>query len=405
MKFPFYIAKRYLFAKKSRNIINVITTISVVVIAFVTTAMIVILSAFNGIDELVQDLYSSLDADITIAPVRGKTIHTDSLDLAPILAMEAVDWIEPIIEENVILAYRDKQRIATIKGVRNEYLKNISFSDHILEGYEFPESDGLQYGLMGYGVKQELGAGLYAESFTPLTVYAPRRGKKIYKNREGATKKQTLMGGGVFSINIDFDTKYLITSLGFAKELFEMNNEVNHYEIKLHDGYIASDVKLNMEKAMDSRYKLITQKEKNSLIYKANESERLITIFILAFIVVIATFNIFASLTILIIDKGKDRKILSSLGATQGTIRQIFFLEGIMLSAMGTLIGLILGFILSWLQQNVGIIPLEGGIVDYYPVIIKPMDFILVSAIVLGIGLLFSWLPVWMLTKQEQRAG
>ena len=406
MNVSFYIAKRYLFAKKSRNIINVITTISVIVIAFVTTAMVVILSAFNGIDELVHDLYSSLDADITIAPARGKTIDSDSLNLGKILALEEVDWIEPIIEDNVILAYRDKQRIATIKGVSNEYLEKINFDSHIIDGISKTERDGVQFGIMGYGIKQELSAGLYAESFVPLIVHAPKKGKKIKKSREKATTKRSLMGGGVFSINVDFDTKYLITSLNFAKDLFDLDSRVSHYEIKLNEGYEIPVVKNKIRSLLssddiNSNVKLVTQEEKNSLIYKANKSERLITTFILAFIVVIATFNIFASLTILIIDKAKDRKTLASMGATEGTIRSIFFIEGIMLSAMGTFIGLILGYILSWIQQHIGIIPLEGGIVDYYPVIIRARDLLLVAGIVLGIGLMFSWLPVWMLTKKQ----
>ncbi len=405
MNFPFYIAKRYLFAKKSRNIINVITTISVIVIAFVTTAMVVILSAFNGIDELVHELYSSLDADITIAPARGKTIPADSLDLSDILALEEVAWIEPVIEDNVILAYRDKQRIASLKGVTNSYLEKMNFKDHIIDGITEPERGDVQYGLLGYGIKQELGAGLYADSFTPLTIYAPRKGKKIYKSRERATTKKTLMAGGVFSINVDFDTKYVITSLTFAQDLFGIEKSVSHYELMLNKEVEISRATEKIEKLIAKGQfpvKIITQFDKNAIIYKANKSERLVTIFILAFIVAIATFNIFASLTILIIDKSKDRMILKSLGATEATVRKVFFLEGIMLSALGAFIGLILGFIFSWIQQNIGIIPLEGGIVDYYPVIIRASDFFLVAAIVLGIGLLFSWLPVWMLTRSSK---
>jgi len=404
MNFPFYIAKRYLFAKKSRNIINVITTISVIVIAFVTTAMIVILSAFNGIDELVQDLYSSLDADITIESIRGKTLDTDSIKIEEILALKEVDWISPVVEDNVILAYGEKQKIARIKGVDNQYLSNLKFQDNVLEGLAKTTMDELEYGVVGYGIKQELGAGIFAESFKPITIYAPRKGKKIYKSREGATKKKALMIGGVFSINSEFDTKYVVTSLNFAKELFELGSKISHYEIKVKEGFSPDGVKSSIEEKLRGQYKLTTQEEKNSLIYKANRSERLITILILAFIVVIATFNIFASLTILIIDKAKDRMILRSLGATDGTVRKVFFLEGIMLSVIGTVIGLALGFIFSLLQQKLGIIPLEGGIVDYYPVRIRFQDFILVAGIVLGIGLMFSWLPVWMLTKKNKKS-
>jgi len=257
--------------------------------------MIVILSAFNGIDDLVQDLYSSLDADITVEALRGKTIDSDSIDVKAIIDLPEVDWIAPVVEDNVILSYGEKQRIATIKGVDNQYLEKLNFEKNVVEGLPKTTIEGLQYGIVGYGIKQELGAGIYAETFKPLTIFAPRKGKKIYKNREGATKKKQLMTGGVFSINVEFDTKYLVTSLEFAKDLFDLDTRISHFEIKVKEGFSPEEVKATLDSMLDSNYKLVTQKEKNALIYKANESERLITIFILAFIVIIATFNIFAS--------------------------------------------------------------------------------------------------------------
>lgn len=389
-------------AKKSRNIINIITLISVIVIAFVTTAMVIILSAFNGIDELVTELYSSLDADITLMPAEGKSLPADSLDLTSIEATEGVAWIEPVVEDNVILAFQDKQRIATVKGVTNAYLQRIDFQEHVFQGLGITESHGIEYGILGYGIKQELGLQLNSAQNASITVYAPQKGKKIYKKREQAAKKESLIAGGVFSINLDFDTKYMITSLGFGQDIFNLKNRVSHWEIKVNENDI-NGVKKRLEDKLPENYRVVTQMEKNAMVYKANKSERLITIFILSFIVLIATFNIFASLTILIIDKAKDRQILESMGASPSSIRSIFFIEGLLLSFAGMLIGLLLGLLICLAQQHIGLVPLQGSIVDYYPIKMDWRDFAMVATIVMGIGLLFSWLPVWMLTRKEER--
>ncbi len=384
--------------------INIITLISVIVIAFVTMAMITILSVFNGIDELVDDLYSSFDADIIISPARGKVMANDSISIKDIEGLATVKSVNEIVEENVLLTFGDQQRIATLKGVPTGYMAQKNMRKNIIEGSDVLADEESEWAVLGYGIKQDLDAELFSQGMRPLVVYAPQRGKKISRHKERAFRSEPIMVGGTFSINVEYDSKYVLSSLLFARDMLDYRNEYNYLEVELKDGLEPEQTKQAIMAQLGDKFKVVTRADKNAMIYKANESERLVTILILSFIIVIAIFNILASLTMLILDKRKDIGTLHSMGATEGVIRKIFFLEGVMISASGTVIGLTLGFIFSYIQQHYGIIRLQGGIVDYYPVVINLKDFFLVAGIVVGIALMFSWFPVKLLTKRVMNA-
>jgi len=396
---PFYIAKRYLFGKKSKNIINLITLISLLVIAFVTAAMILVLSAFNGIEELVDEVYSSFDSDIAIIPEIGKTLDKDSIHFAAIMEHEKVLRTDEVIQGNVLVAFYDKQRIAALKGVSNEFIQSSGLSQSIVIGSDIIEEESAQFAILGYGVKSELGAKLFSESFEPLTIFAPEKGKKIRKDKEGSFSQSEIMIGGVYSVNAEFDSKYLLVPLNFARDIFGYVNEISSLEIDLIEGEKGIKFKKENQNLLNKNQVFITREEKNKLVYQASNSERLATILILSFIVVIGAFNMLASLTIIIIDKKKDIGVLNSMGANAKMIRKIFFWQGMLIAIAGCLIGVVIGTVLSVIQQQFGIIPLEGGIVEHYPVKLYWQDFLLTICIVLGMGFIFTWFPVKYLSR------
>jgi len=394
MRFPFYIAGRYLFSKKSRNVINLITGISVAVIAFVTAAMIVVLSAFNGIDSLVDELYSSFDGDVMIEAQRGRYLDLDSLEMDVWKDDARIAAIHEVLEQSVLVQFKERQRVATMKGVQPGYLEANGLDASIHEGSPLLEDNDAFMAVLGYGIQLDLDAPLYSQSLSPLLVHAAQKGKRISKHKDKAFKTEPIMIGGVFSINMEYDSEYMLVPIAFARDLLDVGPVCSYVEIQASDGLSLEELQDFITTSTSGRYKVTTREEKNAMIYSANESERMVTIVILSFIILIATFNILASITMLMLDKEKDLKVLHSMGATLMQIRNIFFTEAMLISMAGTILGLMLGLGVCYLQTEYGLVPLQGGIVEYYPVIINFMDVLMVFSIVLLIGLLFSWYPV-----------
>ena len=399
MNASFYIAKRYLFGRKFTSIINLITAISVLVIAFVTAAMILVLSAFNGIENLVDQVYSSFDADISLVPEKGKTIECDSLFLEELSKNSQIQSIEKVIQGNALVSYYDKQRIAAIKGVSNNFIQNSGLSKSIVIGSGILNDDSGNFAILGYGVKAELGAKLYAESFEPLTIFAPEKGKKIKKDRQSTFSQSQIRISGVYSVNAEFDAKYVLVPTEFARDIFGYVHEISSLEINLKDDVDPKDFILSNHSILKENQRFTTREEKNKLVYQASNSERLATILILSFIIVIGAFNMLASLTIIIIDKKKDISILNSMGGTEESIQRIFFWQGFLIALVGCFLGLLIGSLLCLIQQHFGIIKLDGGIVNHYPVQLVLNDFLLTTGIVLGMGFLFTWFPVKYLSR------
>lgn len=401
MKLSVYIAKRYLFAKKSRNAINIISTVSVAGVAVGTMALIIILSVFNGLEGMVSKIFNTFDPDLSITAAKGKVFTPDSTTLVRLSEITGISAWSLTLEENALLRYGDRQCIASIKGVDDNYINVTNIDSSMYEGeFRLKTPSNQPRAVVGLGVAKYLGVNV--NFINPLFIWEPRRTGGNNINPENAFNKKYIFPSGIFEIEQEFDSKYLFIPLDFCRELLEYENEISSVEIKLKDYLTEPSVRKEVEKIFGKKFIIKNRMEQQEIFYKVMRSERLAIFFILTLIIIIASFNIIGSLTMLIIEKERDIEILKSLGADNNLIRKIFIFEGWLISIFGALTGLILGFIICWLQERYGLIRLnsESLIMQSYPVIMKLKDFIIVPFTVLLIGYWAAWYPVRFLTKK-----
>jgi len=401
VKLSLYIAKRYLFAKKSRNAINVISAVSVTGVAVGTMALIIILSVFNGLEKLVTSIFNTFDPDIKITAAEGKTFIADTSKLALLSKVNGVSCYSLAIEENALLKYNEKRDIATIKGVDEKYAEVTGIDSSMWDGkFLLRAKEGRPYAVIGAGIAQKLG--LRINFVEPLWIYVPDKNSTSTLNLDEAFNNDYIFPSGVFQIEQEYDSKYLYVPLDFARNLIEAGNEVSSVEIRFSGNVDEKQVQNNVSKIFGGGFVVQNKYEQQEIFYKVMRSERLAIFFILTLILIIASFNIIGSLTMLIIEKERDIEILKSLGANNSLIRNIFIFEGWLISIIGALAGLLLGFFVCWLQQKFGFIKLQGEtlIVDSYPVVMKFFDFVVVTGTVLVIGFWAAWYPVRYLTKK-----
>lgn len=398
MNLPFHIASRYLFSKKSKNIINIISWISMISIGVGSLALIVVLSVFNGLQSLVESMYESFEPDLKITIVEGKTIDLSEFPLDRITAISGIDQYTRVIEEVVGIKNGENQCIATLKGVEDSFLSMTNIDTALIDGQAVLESQGINYGLVGYGIAARLG--LYLENGENLNIYIPKRGDISSLSMSNAFTFKQITPSGIFFINPDFDEKYIVVPFSFLQEALKYEDQVTSIEISLSDANQLKSIQSTLKNILGEKYLVENRYEMNALLYKTNQAEKWITFMILAFILIIAAFNILSSLTILIMDKKEDIKVLRSMGASKSLIKRIFFTEGILINLIGAGGGLLIGTIICLLQQHVGLLKLGGGIVEYYPVEIQPLDFILITTTVIIIGGFSSYFPVKLLTKK-----
>jgi lipoprotein-releasing system permease protein len=398
VKTSLYIAKRYFFSKKSQQVINLTAMISVVGMLVSTAAMIIVLSGFNGIEQLVKDLYKDFNADLVIAPKHGKTFSIHSIDLEKITATEGVDKAFDVIEEITMLKKGDNYVFATMKGVGQPFFNTTLIENRIVEGTRQATDNEV---LIGEGLQVRLRIYSTMGFDNNFTVYGLLRQKKLTVNQQNAFNPKGAQAVGIFRINPEFDNKFFIAPITFAEQLLRYEDHRSALEITVKSGYLDEQVKANLLTIIGDDFIIKTRYEQNELLFKTNETEKWMVFIILGFIMIIAAFNIIASLTMLIIDKSKDINTLTSFGATPLMIRQIFFFEGLFINFSGGIIGILIGLFISWLQQTFHFIKMENAIVEFWPVIIKGEDVLLVFATVLTIGVLSSWLPVRYLVKRH----
>ena len=401
MKLSLYIAKRYLFAKKSRNAINIISVVSVAGVAVGTMALIIILSVFNGLETMVSAIFNTFDPDIKITAVEGKTFIADTSRLKLLANVEGLSCYSLTIEENALLKYGDRQFIATIKGVDDNYAMVTNIDSSMWEGDFILRSDkGRPFAIPGIGVAQYLG--IRINFITPLNIFVPRRTGSTNINAENAFNKKFIFPSGIFEVEKEYDSKYVYIPIEFARELTEIEDGVSSIEIKFTEQADPRIVQKNVIKIYGEHFIVQNRYEQQEIFYKVMRSERLAIFFILTLILIIASFNIIGSLTMLIIEKERDIEILKSLGADNNLIRKIFIFEGWLISIIGAFTGILLGFVICWLQQTYGLVKLqsESLIMDSYPVVMKIKDFIIVPGTVLLIGYWAAWYPVRFLTKK-----
>jgi lipoprotein-releasing system permease protein len=398
----FYIARRYLLGKKSQNAINIISGISVIGVTVGTMALVIVLSVFNGFDSVVKSLFSTFDPDIKISAVEGKTFIPGPGVTQQIRSIPGVAAVSEVLEENVLLLYGDKQHIATIKGVDEFYQDVTGLDSMIYDGSMKLQDKNRSYAVVGQGIAYNLRIGL--SFIDPLFVYTIDRTSRFNMAQpEESIRRDFLYPAGIFAIEQDFDSRYVIVPIRFARELLSYERAVSFLEVKLDPEYPAENVQAGITSLMGEGFHVKNREQQNALFYRVMKSEKWAIFLILTFILVIASFNIIGSLSMLIIDKKKDIVTLRNMGAGNRLIERIFLVEGWLISITGSILGLALGTLISWIQQRFGLIRLSGSgsfVIDSYPVKIEAVDLLLIWITVLLIGLVAARYPVRQISRK-----
>ncbi len=405
MNFPFYIAKRYLFSKKSHNAINVISGISVCGVALATLAMVCTLSVFNGFQDMVATFFTAFDPQVKITSVKGKVFDGSMPVLSQIKNMPEVAVYSESVEDNAMVQYKGRQVMAVIKGVEDNFDK-LTPIDSILfgRGELILHDEVADYAIPGLQLLSTLGTGI--RFLDPLEVYAPKRGAKInMANPMSSFVSDDLFSSGLtFTVNQEkYDGSYILTSIDFARNLFQYDKEVSAVNLRLHPTANEKDVISKIKRILGEDFYVQDRYEQQADTFRIMEIEKLISYIFLTFILMIACFNVIGSLSMLIIDKKNDVQTLRNLGASDNQIVRIFLFEGRMISFIGAVAGVILGLILCIVQQEYGIISLGNSgsfVVDSYPVSVHAWDVVLIFITVLVIGFISVWYPVRYLSKR-----
>ena len=406
MNYELFIARRYLFAKKSHHAINIISGISVLGVAVATMAMVVTLSVFNGFQDLVADLFTAFDPELRVTPKDGQTIEVKDKDLLWLKQSDVVAVFTPVLEGQALVVEGGKQQVVTIKGVADNITKQGHIEDILYgDGHFCLHADILEYGILGIQLAQQLG--LPANFENPLQVYAPKPGERVnIGNPLSSFNHDELQSPGVVFMvrQAKYDANYILTSLGFAQRLFDREGRVSSVELKIRDGLKTDKAKEQLRSKLGERFKVEDRYEQQNDVFRVMRIEKFISYVFLSFILLVACFNIIGSLSMLMIDKRQDIQTLRSLGANDSQICTIFRLEGHIICLAGALLGLILGGILCWIQQEYGVVTMgdsEGSfIIETYPVSVYWTDILLILVTVLAVGWLAIWYPVRYLTRK-----
>ncbi|MBN2893424.1 MAG: ABC transporter permease [Bacteroidales bacterium] len=400
MNFSFFVAKKYFFSKKSANVINIISLISLIGVAFGTMAFIVVLSVFNGIENLVSSLFSSFDPDLKIELNEGKSFITDTVIFDELKNHPQVAFLSFVIEENGLIEYDGKQMIATIKAVDENYKEVTGVDSMMYNGSFVLEENPRFYAVVGYGIAAKLG--ITTNLIFPLKIWAPIRSEGITLNSQNAFENEALSVSGIFTVQQEYDEKYVIVPIDFARELMQYGNRATAVEIKLLDEN-SKKTQNEIQQIVGDGFVVKNRFEQKQLVYKIMKSERWAIFAILSFILLVSSFNIVGTMIMLIIDKKIDVSTLNSIGADIESIRRIFLFEGWMISAAGAVIGLVLGLGITLAQQFFGLLkfPTSGSFIsNAYPIEVHFLDTLLVFGVVIAIGFLVANYPVRYITRK-----
>ena len=397
MKLPSFIAQRYLLAKKSHNLINIVTWISIISVCVATFAMIFVLSVFNGFNVVISDMIHQLSPDLNISAVKGKTINLNDFPLDKLKQINGIDYVFPTITEDVLFKNSNKQQIGQVKGVPQDYNKIDRVKGTILNDTTFDVSyNNINYGIPGAGMAYFLGINVY-QPFSSIQVYIPKRGNASSFNLENSFNSSKLVVTNVFSTQQEVDERLVIAPLEWLADLTEYDNLVTDVEIFINDKSIKANdkrqlnrIKKEIKDILGDDYKVYDQYEQQETLYKMMKAEKLAVYLILTFILIMATFNVIGTLSMLIIDKNKDITLLKAMGGDNTLIKKIFINEGLLISVVGGILGLLLGIVAVLIQQYFGIIRLGNGdgnyIIDAYPVALQFTDIVLAFITITIIG-------------------
>lgn len=402
MNFPLFIARRYLISKKKQNIINIISGISIAGVTTGTFALVVVMSVFNGFNDLIRSYFSILDPDLKITATEGKLFDPVEITGSLFKETEGIADFSPVIEENALLKYENRQYIATIMGVPGNFSAITGIDNLMVDGNFLLESDGAYFAVPGQGVASQLGIGI---NFTePIHMYVPKKGIRASMNLATALNHDYIFPSGIFSLLEEVDSKIVFVPLDYAKLLFDTGNQVSAIDIRVSDNAKVSSVQKNLRNRLGDSFQVKNKYQQHDMLYKTMKSEKWATYLILVFILVIASFNILGSLSMLIIDKKDDIAILRSMGATPRLIRRIFLFEGWMISLTGTILGLLAGIVVCLIQIHFELISLPGHgsfVITAYPVKLQLTDLLFIILVVLSIGFTAAWYPVRYISEKH----
>lgn len=406
MNFPLFVARRYLFSKKSTNAINVISIISVIGVAVATMALVIVMSVFNGFHDLVASFLTNFDPQLEVVPTEGKSANANDPLLTKIKQLRQVDVATENVEDMAMAMYGDKLTMVTIKGVDDNFDK-LTHIKEILYGdgeYEL-HAGNLEYGIIGIRLAQTLDVGATWNGY--LKIYAPKRSGQLDMSNpaSGFAVDSLLSPGVVFSVNqARYDKGHILTSIEFARNLFDMKGRISSLELRLKENSNLKEVKKDIQNIVGSRYKVLDRFEQQADTFKIMQIEKIIAYFFLTFILIVACFNIIGSLSMLMIDKKNDVVTLRNIGASDKQITKIFLFEGRMISVIGAIIGILLGLLLCWLQQSFGFVSLGQSagnfVVNAYPVSVHYLDILLIFITVIVVGWMAVWYPVRYFSKR-----
>lgn len=388
-------AWRYFKAKKSTNVINIISWISITAIIIGTASLILVLSVFNGFEDLVKSLYSSFYPDLKVIPVKGKQITLTQDQLNKIRSIRGIKGLSLTVEEKALLQNGDYQTIVYLKGVDENYTSVTGVAEHVVKGkFDVGTSD---FPLLVLGAGIENAAGIQSDrNLSPLTIYLPRKSEVNLSDPMRALSADTVNTSGTFIIQQDFDNKYAITNLPFIKRMLNLPpDSYSAAEIALLPNIDVDKIQLQLQQLLDNGYRVQTRYQQNQSLYSVMRAEKWVIYAILSLILVVAAFNMIGALTMLVLEKQQDISVLIALGSSASFIQKIFLSEGLLLAIIGGISGMLIALLLAYLQIHFHLIPLQGGsfLIDYFPVKLSFPDFILVGCTVLVIALIASWLP------------
>lgn len=411
MNFPLFVARRYLFSKKSTHAINIISAISMVGVAVATMALVIVLSVFNGFHDLVATLFTSFDPQIEISPAKGKSAPCDDPILSKVLALPEIDVATECVEDIALAVYNGNQKMVRIKGVDDNFTELTHINDILLGNGQFDLHAGnLEYGTPGVMLAQEMGLGARWNGY--LHIYAPvKEGQiDISAPTQGFVVDSLISSGVVFCVKQSkYDRHYIVTSTTFARNLFGMQGMLTSLELRLKDNCNFNDVKKKIQDICGDKYTVRDRFEQQEDTFRIMQIEKVIAYIFLTFILIVACFNIIGSLSMLIIDKKDNIVTLRNLGATDRQITRIFLYEGRMISAIGAVVGIALGLLLCWLQQEYGIVRMGDSdgtfVVNAYPVSVHYSDVLSIFITVLAVGWVAAWYPVHRISGMIDSKG
>lgn len=369
-------ARRYLFSRKSHSVINTISRVSAFAVGVPVAAMVILLSVFNGFEELVKGMFRDFDPDIAISAAEGKVFDTGSFDLNALMRVEGVEEVSFVLEDQALLEYRGRQQVATVRGVDSLYGRVVPIEKMVVEGAYDLEFGDMAQALVGQGVAY--GLGVRTVLYDPIKMYAPRRGSFSTLLPIDAYRTKDAFPAGVFALDAETDGRYVIVPLDFAQALFDYEGRVSAAMVRTASGADADKVAAAVRYGLGDEYKVLTRYQQKASFYQIMTYEKWGIFFIILMVLVIASFSIIGSLVMLIIDKRKDTRTIMNMGGSVNFVRGIFVREGMMISLLGAIGGLVVGLLVCWVQITFGLvtIPADTFLVDAYPVEVQPLDIV-----------------------------